>query len=72
MKVLYDVFGKTNVKFSSKYFSDLIRSKNWLVNDQFLTLVRVNLLGKRYKYVVDFNDPPTVIKSMSELKYGSI
>lgn len=53
---LYQVFGKKNVTFSAKYFSDLKRDKEEFAFEHYFAFVLINS-NKITKYIVDFCDP---------------
>ncbi|GEC79717.1 glycosyltransferase [Flavobacterium aquatile] len=53
---LYQVFGKKNVTFSTKYFSDLKRKKEEFAFEHYFAFVVINS-NKMTKYIVDFCDP---------------
>lgn len=53
---LYQVFGKKNVTFSAKYFSDLKRETEDFAFEHFFAFVLINS-DKITKYIIDFCDP---------------
>lgn len=56
---LYDVFGKNNVSFSSKFFKQLERRSDPYSFDQYMAFVVV-AKNKVKKYIIDFADRTTV------------
>lgn len=57
---LYQVFGKKNVTFSAKYFSDLKREKEKFAFEHYFAFVVINIDKKVTKYIIDFCDPTDI------------
>lgn len=57
---LYEVFGKKQVKFSSRPFQTLQRSKDDFSFEHFFAFVIVKPNGRKIQIVVDFCDPPDI------------
>lgn len=57
---LYQVFGKKNVTFSAKYFSDLKRDKEAFAFEHYFAFVLINTDKKVTKYIIDFCDPTDI------------
>ncbi len=73
IKGLYNIFGKTNISYSAKYFKKLKRkteSHSW---DQYMAFVVIES-GRISRYIVDFRDKTSVKESAYEWcdKYGKI
>lgn len=57
---LYQVFGKRNVAFSAKYFSDLKRDKEAFAFEHYFAFVLINTDKKVTRYIIDFCDPTDI------------
>lgn len=57
---LYDVFGRRNVSFSSKYFTELRRDVVPHSFDHYMAFVIINRNGLAKKYIIDFRDKPSI------------
>jgi hypothetical protein len=60
IKGLYQVFGKKNVTFSTKYFSDLKRENEDFAFEHYFAFVVINSEKKITKYIIDFCDPTDI------------
>ena len=57
---LYEVFGKKNVSFSSRYFKDLKRDSIEYSFEHYFTFVLIDAEKNLKKIVIDFCDPPDI------------
>ncbi len=63
IKGLYDVFGKKNVSFSSRYFTELNRKIETHSFDHYMAFVIIGANSVITKCIIDFRDKPSVKES---------
>lgn len=62
IKGVYNVFGKENVKFSSKYFKNLARREDDWSYDSYMPVI-ITKDEKEYKFIIDFGDDVPIRKN---------
>lgn len=62
----YELFGKRNVRFSSRYFKELNRKNEPYSHDHYMAFVVIRPNLPMTKVVIDFCDPPVVSKMAYE------
>jgi glycosyltransferase involved in cell wall biosynthesis len=66
IKGLYKVFGRKNISFSSKYFSELLRKNDPHSYDKYMAFVVLESNSNPIRYIIDFGDS----NSISENAYS--